>query len=689
MATTVDTLLVRIESDMSGIRRDLQRLERQTSASSKRVQSNFSKMGTAVKAALGVAAVGIIGRFIAANVKLASSVEEMQSKSSVVFGSFVEGVRADLQEFGDAVGRSTHELEGMASSVQDTFVPLGFARGEAADLSVALTKLAVDVASFNNASDTDTMQAFQSALVGNHEAVRRFGIVITEAELQAELFRMGINKNSKDVDAATKVQARLNLIMNGTADAQGDAERTAGSFANRSKALSAALEELMVNVMTPLLPILADFVGQVTNGVNALNEFLVSANLLSVDLTKQANVTAQLEAKTKELAEAQDVATRAGRNGMGAAKSRVVTIQAEIAALEKAFDANLKREAAQKKATEAAKASTGITQQQKEANDEVTKQLQEMADSNKILTMQLQGRTEAEMRLEELRQKARAGTAEEQKAFADNEKQFQKLMEEQIAKEEALKKITDAQQMAASAAQEFRSEEDKLEERIAAVSAAMRGASQEDMVLYQQALDGLQLKLKETDPVFKAFKEAAEQAADSVADSLAQSVVDGKLSLDSFQDIFKDFVKAIIKEAIKTFIVRRILSSIPGFGGGGSVGMGSGGGSLPAGDTTYAAFAKGGRIPARASGGPVLVGERGPELFIPNSAGVIRNNHDTMNMMSGGNQPVVNQTINITTGVAQTVRAEVMSMIPRIKSETISAMIDGKKRGNAISKAFG
>ena len=113
-----------------------------------------------------------------------------------------------------------------------------------------------------------------------------------------------------------------------------------------------------------------------------------------------------------------------------------------------------------------------------------------------------------------------------------------------------------------------------------------------------------------------------------------------------------------------------------------------GGGSVGGGDN-FMAFAKGGRIPSRASGGPVLVGERGPELFIPNSAGVIRNNHDTMNMMGGATQPVVNQTINIQTGVAQTVRAEVMSMIPRIKSETISAMIDGKKRGNAISKAFG
>jgi hypothetical protein len=59
-----------------------------------------------------------------------------------------------------------------------------------------------------------------------------------------------------------------------------------------------------------------------------------------------------------------------------------------------------------------------------------------------------------------------------------------------------------------------------------------------------------------------------------------------------------------------------------------------------------------------------------------------------MNMLGGSPQPVVNQTINIDTGVSQTVRAEVMSMMPRIKSETIQAMIDGKRRGNSISKAF-
>ena len=98
----------------------------------------------------------------------------MEAKSSVVFGEFVGAVRRELEEFGNNVGRATSQLEGMASSVQDTFVPLGFARGEAAKLSVQLTKLAVDTASFNNAQDIPTMMAFQSALVGNHEAVRRF-----------------------------------------------------------------------------------------------------------------------------------------------------------------------------------------------------------------------------------------------------------------------------------------------------------------------------------------------------------------------------------------------------------------------------------------------------------------------------------------------------------------------------------
>ena len=89
---------------------------------------------------------------------------------------------------------------------------------------------------------------------------------------------------------------------------------------------------------------------------------------------------------------------------------------------------------------------------------------------------------------------------------------------------------------------------------------------------------------------------------------------------------------------------------------------------------------------ARAMGGPVtagqsyLVGENGPEIFIPNSSGQIDNDP------SGGGGVTVHQTINLSAGVSQTVRAEVIGMMPRIMEATKAAVADSKRRGGSFGK---
>lgn len=90
---------------------------------------------------------------------------------------------------------------------------------------------------------------------------------------------------------------------------------------------------------------------------------------------------------------------------------------------------------------------------------------------------------------------------------------------------------------------------------------------------------------------------------------------------------------------------------------------------------------------ARAMGGPVtsgqsyLVGENGPEIFIPNSSGQI--NNDPSGVGSG---VTVHQTINLSAGVSQTVRAEVIGMMPRIMEATKAAVADSKRRGGSFGK---
>jgi len=192
------------------------------------------------------------------SIQLASDVEEMQAKFDIVFKTVGEEVTAELDKFGDAAGRSKFELMGMAATLGDTLKPMGFTEEAAGDMSVELTKLAADLGSFNNMEMDEALQRLQGTLIGSHENALAFGVIINENTLKAELAANGWDTLTGAQLEQAKVQARVNLLMAGTTDAQGDAIRTADSYANQQRALKAVTEELQVTLGSMLLPTLTD-----------------------------------------------------------------------------------------------------------------------------------------------------------------------------------------------------------------------------------------------------------------------------------------------------------------------------------------------------------------------------------------------------------------------------------------------
>ena len=82
------------------------------------------------------------------------------------------------------------------------------------------------------------------------------------------------------------------------------------------------------------------------------------------------------------------------------------------------------------------------------------------------------------------------------------------------------------------------------------------------------------------------------------------------------------------------------------------------------------------------------VGSRSDERLIMARTGErVLNRGETMGS-GGGGGVVVNQTINLSTGVQQTVRAEVMSLAPQIAAQAKAAVLDAKKRGGGFGAAF-
>ena len=146
-----------------------------------------------------------------------------------------------------------------------------------------------------------------------------------------------------------------------------------------------------------------------------------------------------------------------------------------------------------------------------------------------------------------------------------------------------------------------------------------------------------------------------------------------EISIDQAREAIKDMAKSVIDSLIKMMVqywlVQPLFNAI-----GGALGM----------PTTSGATGKaiGGSVQ---SGQPYMVGERGPEMFVPNSQGSIV----PTNKMGGGGGVVVNQTINVTTGVQQTVRAEIATLMPQIANAAKGAVAEARMRGGNYSKMLG
>jgi hypothetical protein len=200
--------------------------------------------------------------------KTASDAEEMNSKFNVVFKEQADSVKEWNREYSKSVNRSATENVKFLASLQDMFVPFGFVRENATELSKSTLQLATDLASFNNLKTADTMRDIQSALVGNHETVRKYGVVITETTLNQKLMNMGIEGGTKAATEQQKVMARLAMITEGNSDAMGDAVRTSGSFANQLRGLMAGGQDVAESFGKLLIPAALDLVKTLKSGLD-------------------------------------------------------------------------------------------------------------------------------------------------------------------------------------------------------------------------------------------------------------------------------------------------------------------------------------------------------------------------------------------------------------------------------------
>jgi hypothetical protein len=154
----------------------------------------------------------------------------------------------------------------------------------------------------------------------------------------------------------------------------------------------------------------------------------------------------------------------------------------------------------------------------------------------------------------------------------------------------------------------------------------------------------------------------------------------------SVSDAFKNMANSIIQDIARIMIRQQVSAPLAqALGSLGSVAMGNfyqGQTGITVDDNGMSLMVGSGK----ALGGSVnagtsyLVGEKGAEVFTPSMNGTITPNNKL------GGETIVKQTIKISAGVAQTVRTEIQSMMPRIMEATKSAVAESKLRGGTYGR---
>ena len=238
MATSEEIKII-IRTEMNKALKDFDKLGKTTNKTKK----SFGDMKTAIFA--GTAAFAGVTRFMMETVKAASDLEEATGKFNTVFSTTSKDMDASVQMLTKSYFMSTREAKEYLSSVQDLLVPMGMMPNAASKMSEEVVKLAADLGSFNNMPTAQVMASIQSALVGNFETMKAYGVVLNETVIREKGRAMGLVVGKERIDAATKAQIAYKLMMEGSSAAIGDLARTSGSYANVMKAVKAKTEDAL------------------------------------------------------------------------------------------------------------------------------------------------------------------------------------------------------------------------------------------------------------------------------------------------------------------------------------------------------------------------------------------------------------------------------------------------------------
>lgn len=224
------------------------------------IEESASEMGSLGKIASGIGiyfGLSELKNQVSTAINYASDLQEVQNVVDVAFGSSAKRIDEWANTTLEAFGINELSAKKYAGTMGAMLKSSGLAGDEVADMSMKISELAGDMASFYNLEGEDAFNKLRSGISGETEPLKALGINMSVANLEAYALSQGIETSFNKMSQAEQVMLRYNYLLQATGDAQGDFARTSDSFSNQQKLLAENWKAFTGELANGVLPTLA------------------------------------------------------------------------------------------------------------------------------------------------------------------------------------------------------------------------------------------------------------------------------------------------------------------------------------------------------------------------------------------------------------------------------------------------
>ena len=174
----------------------------------------------------------------------------------------------------ESIGLTAQQYKNGATDISTYYKNMGLTAEATAQLSGKTMDLVADLGAVKDVPFDEALADFKSALMGNYEAVDKYGISLSASTLENSEFVKSLGKSWNQLSDNEKMMATYNEITRQGASAQGLAKQEAESFGMKFKLLKQQISETVGEIGSNLLPVLEPLVQKFSDVATKISEWV-------------------------------------------------------------------------------------------------------------------------------------------------------------------------------------------------------------------------------------------------------------------------------------------------------------------------------------------------------------------------------------------------------------------------------